>query len=111
VRQDSDVVGRVQWVPPPSHGIGRPGGRQSQAPDTIVADVHAMTTAMLVLMIVRDSPTPTAEADQPRIGGLPRTCAVRHYLGLHRAERRLTSLLADFRWTTISRLLAGPSGE
>jgi hypothetical protein len=26
-----------------------------------VADVHAVTTAMLVLMIVRDSPTPTAE--------------------------------------------------
>jgi polysaccharide deacetylase family protein (PEP-CTERM system associated) len=48
---------------------------------------------------------------QPRIGGLPRTYAARHYLGLHRAERRLTSLLADFRWTTISRLLAPRSGE
>jgi hypothetical protein len=62
-------------------------------------------------LIVASRPVWEIDPGQPRIGGLPQTYAVRHYLGLHRAELRLTSLLADFRWTTISRLLVGPSGE
>jgi polysaccharide deacetylase family protein (PEP-CTERM system associated) len=45
------------------------------------------------------------DPDQPRIRGLPRLYATRHYLGLQRCEARLTSLLADFRWTTILDLL------
>jgi polysaccharide deacetylase family protein (PEP-CTERM system associated) len=44
---------------------------------------------------------------QPRVAGIPTTYRVRHYLGLRRCETRLTSLLADFRWTTIASLVQG----
>jgi polysaccharide deacetylase family protein (PEP-CTERM system associated) len=42
---------------------------------------------------------------QPRVTGIPVTYRMRHYLGLKRCEARLRSLLADFGWTTISRLI------
>lgn len=47
------------------------------------------------------------DPEQPRIRGLPRLYATRHYLGLERCEARLRSLLVDFRWTTIADLLEG----
>jgi polysaccharide deacetylase family protein (PEP-CTERM system associated) len=45
------------------------------------------------------------DPDQPRLSGIPLTYRIRHYLGLKRSEARLSSLLADFRWTTVSRLI------
>jgi polysaccharide deacetylase family protein (PEP-CTERM system associated) len=45
------------------------------------------------------------DPDQPRPGGLPRLYRFRHYVGLHRCEPRLRSLLADFSWTTMADLL------
>ncbi len=46
------------------------------------------------------------DPDQPRVGGIPATYRFRHYVGLDRCERRLESLLRDFRWSAISDLLA-----
>ena len=43
---------------------------------------------------------------QPRVSGLPRTHAFRHYVGLRTAERRFRSLLGDFAWTTVADVLA-----
>jgi polysaccharide deacetylase family protein (PEP-CTERM system associated) len=45
------------------------------------------------------------DPDQPRVGGLPLSYRFRHYVGLSRCEVRLESLLADFRWQSISDLL------
>jgi polysaccharide deacetylase family protein (PEP-CTERM system associated) len=42
---------------------------------------------------------------QPRIEHLPALFRFRHYVGLERCERRFTSLLEDFRWSTMSGLL------
>ena len=42
---------------------------------------------------------------QPRVAGLRRGHAFRHYLNLDRVEARVTALLVDFRWTTIRNLL------
>jgi polysaccharide deacetylase family protein (PEP-CTERM system associated) len=43
---------------------------------------------------------------QPRVQGLKRTHAFRHYNNLARAEPRFARLLDDFQWTTIADLLA-----
>jgi polysaccharide deacetylase family protein (PEP-CTERM system associated) len=45
------------------------------------------------------------DADQPRVGGIPATYRFRHYVGLGRCQRRLQSLLRDYRWSAISDLL------
>src|SRR5690606_29979120 len=42
---------------------------------------------------------------QPRVRGLRRNQAFRHYVNLGRAETRLDALLRDFEWTTIDDLL------
>lgn len=38
---------------------------------------------------------------QPRVSGLSRKTRFRHYLNLHRTERRLQRLLAEFRWARV----------
>jgi polysaccharide deacetylase family protein (PEP-CTERM system associated) len=38
------------------------------------------------------------DADQPRVPGLDAKTRFRHYLNLHRTERRLRRLLSDFEW-------------
>ncbi len=43
---------------------------------------------------------------QPRVGGLSRGHAFRHYVNLDRCEARWARLLADFRWGTIGELMA-----
>lgn len=43
---------------------------------------------------------------QPRIGGLSRSHAFRHYVNLGRCEARWLRLLSEFRWGTIGDLLA-----
>lgn len=53
---------------------------------------------------------------QPRVRGLRRSHAFRHYLNLERTEARFAALLVDFNWTTIRNLLerwkeAGEPGE
>jgi polysaccharide deacetylase family protein (PEP-CTERM system associated) len=45
------------------------------------------------------------DPDQPRPKGVPPVYRFRHYVGLRRCEDRFTSLLADFRWTTMADLL------
>jgi polysaccharide deacetylase family protein (PEP-CTERM system associated) len=45
------------------------------------------------------------DPDQPRPDGVSRLSSFRHYVGLDRCERRLASLFADFRWTTMADLL------
>jgi polysaccharide deacetylase family protein (PEP-CTERM system associated) len=47
---------------------------------------------------------------QPRVEGVRGIYRFRHYVGLHRCETRFTSLLRDFRWTTIAELLRGRGG-
>jgi polysaccharide deacetylase family protein (PEP-CTERM system associated) len=42
---------------------------------------------------------------QPRVDGLPWRYRFRHYVGINTCERRLGSLLADFRWSTIAQVL------
>lgn len=42
---------------------------------------------------------------QPRIKGLPRASAFRHYVGLDRCETRFERLLRDFSWSSIRDLL------
>ncbi|MBN8507415.1 MAG: DUF3473 domain-containing protein [Burkholderiales bacterium] len=41
---------------------------------------------------------------QPRIAGIDRKTRFRHYVNLHRVERRLQRLLRDFRWGRVDRL-------
>lgn len=43
---------------------------------------------------------------QPRVAGLSRLGAFRHYVRLESAERRFATLLNDFRWSTIADLLS-----
>jgi polysaccharide deacetylase family protein (PEP-CTERM system associated) len=45
------------------------------------------------------------DPDQPRVSGLRRSYAFRHYLNLDRVEARFAALLSDVRWTTIRSLL------
>lgn len=45
------------------------------------------------------------DPDQPRVAGLRRSQAFRHYVNLRRVEARFSALLHDFRWTTIHGLL------
>lgn len=42
------------------------------------------------------------DKDQPRMRGVPIKSTIRHYLNLHRMERRLDKLLSDFNWDTMS---------
>ena len=46
------------------------------------------------------------DAGQPRVSGLKRSHAFRHYVNLDRGESRFASLLRDFEWTTMRDLLA-----
>ena len=46
------------------------------------------------------------DPDQPRVDGVARGHRFRHYVGLGKCERRFVSLLRDFRWSTISELIA-----
>lgn len=45
------------------------------------------------------------DAGQPRVSGLRRTHAVRHYLNLDRCENRFAALLRDFEWVRMQDLL------
>lgn len=45
------------------------------------------------------------DPNQPRVTGLRRSHAFRHYLNLARVEKRFAALLADFDWTTVRILL------
>jgi polysaccharide deacetylase family protein (PEP-CTERM system associated) len=42
---------------------------------------------------------------QPRVDGMRRSRAFRHYLNLERTEARFSALLRDFEWTTVNGLL------
>lgn len=46
------------------------------------------------------------DPDQPRVRDVPTRYRVRHYVGLERCERRFASLLHEFRWSTVSDVLA-----
>lgn len=46
------------------------------------------------------------DPDQPRVGGLSKSHAFRHYVNLDRCEARWKRLLSEFRWGTIGDLLA-----
>src|SRR5262245_7633612 len=50
------------------------------------------------------------DPQQPRVESLPATSRFRHYVALGRTESRLASLLRDFQWSTMSRVLAGSLG-
>ena len=43
---------------------------------------------------------------QPRVAGVSARTRFRHYLNLHRMERRLDRLLEDFRWDRMDRVFA-----
>ncbi|WP_126445806.1 XrtA system polysaccharide deacetylase [Sulfuricystis multivorans] len=47
------------------------------------------------------------DPEQPRIPGIDVKTRFRHYLNLHRMERRLECLLADFRWDRMDRVFLG----
>ena len=55
------------------------------------------------------------DTGQPRIAGIDRKTRFRHYVNLHRMEKRLQSLLGDFKWGRMDRLFldraAGPRGH
>ena len=55
------------------------------------------------------------DLEQPRIAGIDRKTRFRHYVNLHRMEKRLQSLLGDFKWGRMDRLFldraAGPRGH
>jgi hypothetical protein len=44
------------------------------------------------------------DADQPRIPGTSVKTRFRHYVNLHRTERRLRRLLEDFKWDRMDRI-------
>jgi polysaccharide deacetylase family protein (PEP-CTERM system associated) len=46
---------------------------------------------------------------QPRIAGIDRKTRFRHYVNIHRMERRLQSLLGDFKWGRMDRLFLNRS--
>jgi polysaccharide deacetylase family protein (PEP-CTERM system associated) len=52
---------------------------------------------------------------QPRIDGIDRKTRFRHYVNIHRMDRRLQSLLGDFKWGRMDRLFldraAGKAGH
>lgn len=48
---------------------------------------------------------------QPKQEGLGARTRVRHYLNLHRTERRLHRLLGDFRWDRMDRIFLEPESE
>lgn len=48
---------------------------------------------------------------QPRVAGLKRSHAFRHYVNLGRCEARWDALLRDFRWGTVHELLAHELGQ
>jgi polysaccharide deacetylase family protein (PEP-CTERM system associated) len=45
---------------------------------------------------------------QPRVAGLPKASAFRHYVGLDRCEKRFERLLRDFSWSPIVDLFLDP---
>lgn len=47
------------------------------------------------------------DVDQPRIPGINARTRFRHYLNLHRMERRLARLLQDFRWGRMDHVFLG----
>jgi polysaccharide deacetylase family protein (PEP-CTERM system associated) len=51
---------------------------------------------------------PADRPDQPRQTGVGARTRFRHYLNLHRMERRLGRLLADFRWGRMDEVFLGP---
>ena len=50
------------------------------------------------------------DPDQPRIAGIDRKTRFRHYVNIHRMERRLQNLLRDFKWGRMDRLFLGRPG-
>ncbi len=48
---------------------------------------------------------------QPRIRGIDARTRFRHYLNLHRTERRLRRLLRDFRWDRVDRVFLKGAGS
>lgn len=48
------------------------------------------------------------DPDQPRIPGIDAKTRFRHYLNLHRMERRLERLLEDFRWGRMDEIFLRP---
>ena len=44
------------------------------------------------------------DTGQPRVAGIDSKTRFRHYLNIHRMERRLQSLLSDFKWGRMDRL-------
>ena len=51
------------------------------------------------------------DPDQPRIRGLGRSQAFRHYVNLTKTEARLDALLRDFPWTGVADFLDGRKNE
>ena len=47
------------------------------------------------------------DPEQPRTPGIDAKTRFRHYLNLHRTERRLRKLLRDFRWDRLDRVFLG----
>lgn len=45
------------------------------------------------------------DPDQPRVAGIDARTRFRHYVNLHRMERRLRKLLFDFEWSRLDQLL------
>jgi polysaccharide deacetylase family protein (PEP-CTERM system associated) len=50
------------------------------------------------------------DTEQPRIPGISAKTRFRHYVNIHRMERRLNRLLADFAWGRMDELFLKPSG-
>lgn len=46
------------------------------------------------------------DAGQPRVSGLKRSHAFRHYVNIRRGDERFASLLRDFSWTTMADVLS-----
>jgi polysaccharide deacetylase family protein (PEP-CTERM system associated) len=44
---------------------------------------------------------------QPRVSGIDAKTRFRHYVNLHRTERRLRRLVSDFRWDRVDRVFLG----
>ncbi len=51
------------------------------------------------------------DTGQPRIDGIDRKTRFRHYVNIHRMERRLQSLLGDFKWGRMDRLFLNRSAR
>lgn len=48
------------------------------------------------------------DAEQPRVGNAPLKSKFRHYVNLHRMEKKIASLSADFDWTSIEKAFSIP---